>query len=177
MKQLERKNRYCYRTPAAFRRLCVETTPVPGFCRWRCQPPSGGCVLKLGIVAAACLLGDQPPSGGCVLKRPASVIRGAHGSQPPSGGCVLKPIISATLNLVVFQPPSGGCVLKLRVCQTAREWASQPPSGGCVLKPSPLGSPRTGCSPAAFRRLCVETSAAKPCPTASITSRLQAAVC
>ena len=32
------------------------------------QPPSGGCVLKLRLTAAAALSLIQPPSGGCVLK-------------------------------------------------------------------------------------------------------------
>ena len=33
--------------PAAFRRLCVETLMMNGLSRLNCQPPSGGCVLKL----------------------------------------------------------------------------------------------------------------------------------
>ena len=33
--------------PAAFRRLCVETSSVFFSQRVRSQPPSGGCVLKL----------------------------------------------------------------------------------------------------------------------------------
>ena len=36
------------RKPAAFGRLCVETTAKPlGFAAGIYQPPSGGCVLKL----------------------------------------------------------------------------------------------------------------------------------
>ena len=33
--------------PAAFRRLCVETKQRVNIINIRCQPPSGGCVLKL----------------------------------------------------------------------------------------------------------------------------------
>ena len=57
-------------------------------------------------------------------------------NQPPSGGCVLKPSIGSITVNIGLQPPSGGCVLKLswRIC-----------SG-------------RGGLPAAFRRLCVETS-------------------
>ena len=33
------------------------------------QPPSGGCVLKLGLLPYLCAVLCQPPSGGCVLKR------------------------------------------------------------------------------------------------------------
>ena len=35
---------------------------------------------------------------------------------------------------------------------------SQPPSGGCVLKQHLIVSVAVGLEPAAFRRLCVETS-------------------
>ena len=35
--------------PAAFGRLCVETSVAFGFCGLVTQPPSGGCVLKLAI--------------------------------------------------------------------------------------------------------------------------------
>ena len=35
---------------AAFGRLCVETIPMPALMYWsKCQPPSGGCVLKRGV--------------------------------------------------------------------------------------------------------------------------------
>ena len=38
--------------PAAFGRLCVETdSPEPGVAPRPDQPPSGGCVLKLGLLA------------------------------------------------------------------------------------------------------------------------------
>ena len=37
--------------PAAFRRLCVETTHIKFTKKFpKVQPPSGGCVLKLGAV-------------------------------------------------------------------------------------------------------------------------------
>ena len=55
------------------------------------------------------------------------------------------------------QPPSGGCVLKLRHQMCGRMDWFQPPSGGCVLK---QGAGKNGGiiqTPAAFRRLCVET--------------------
>ena len=119
---------------AAFRRLCVETAPAspPG---WAIsQPPSGGCVLK--------------PSRPFLLARPTA--------QPPSGGCVLKPSRPFLLARPTAQPPSGGCVLKPAFVRGKAEIADQPPSGGCVLK---LPRQRTGkpAYAAAFRRLCVET--------------------
>ena len=56
--------------PAAFRRLCVETKNMTLKPPVRiAQPPSGGCVLKLTILAVGRPLLGQPPSGGCVLKR------------------------------------------------------------------------------------------------------------
>ena len=55
-----------------------------------CQPPSGGCVLKLDKAARAAFGVDQPPSGGCVLKHFFPFLLISVFSQPPSGGCVLK---------------------------------------------------------------------------------------
>ena len=54
--------------PAAFRRLCVETRNKSRLLMRGTQPPSGGCVLKLLPNPAAEYEGNQPPSGGCVLK-------------------------------------------------------------------------------------------------------------
>ena len=33
------------------------------------QPPSGGCMLKLIVIAIKAVEMIQPPSGGCVLKQ------------------------------------------------------------------------------------------------------------
>ena len=38
-------------TPAAFRRLCVETIELDMLVLKLSQPPLGGCVLKLGVIA------------------------------------------------------------------------------------------------------------------------------
>ena len=54
--------------PAAFGRLCVETTAQKVMWNLPTQPPSGGCVLKpIGGIYNAVFF-RQPPSGGCVLK-------------------------------------------------------------------------------------------------------------
>ncbi len=58
------------RLSAAFRRLCVETRKGVVMGRLGCQPPSGGCVLKLFGAARLRFARRQPPSGGCVLKPP-----------------------------------------------------------------------------------------------------------
>ena len=42
-----------WESPAAFRRLCVETNKKSRFFQDGFQPPSGGCVLKHSISAAA----------------------------------------------------------------------------------------------------------------------------
>ena len=75
------------------------------------------------------------------------------------------------------QPPSGGCVLKPCVGVGLVLGAAQPPSGGCVLKPQGLDSGRNHMKPAAFRRLCVETSPNLNTARIMAASRLQAAVC
>mgnify|MGYP000886191994 CR=1 FL=1 len=75
------------------------------------------------------------------------------------------------------QPPSGGCVLKQCLGCGGLGIDSQPPSGGCVLKliVEPNIPPRD--KPAAFRRLCVETTTSGILSRVNVTSRLQAAVC
>ena len=143
--------------PAAFRRLCVETS-----CRYKIgkiwhQPPSGGCVLK----RSCCLLhvydDFQPPSGGCVLKPEYVCVYERTKNQPPSGGCVLKHVKSPMFQQVQNQPPSGGCVLKRCCTNRILTFFNQPPSGGCVLKPNTIRDIGMTHKPAAFRRLCVET--------------------
>ena len=78
--------------------------------------------------------------------------------QPPSGGCVLKRIKQLLYNIVRIQPPSGGCVLKHKIDEKVLDYYNQPPSGGCVLKHNVIDELDTPTRPAAFRRLCVETS-------------------
>ena len=100
------------RQPAAFGRLCVETLGFDFAALSDCQPPSGGCVLKLSLFISSCGKICQPPSGGCVLKQdPIPLIR-AILTQPPSGGCVLKLAENIARHCAKNQPPSGGCVLK-----------------------------------------------------------------
>ena len=77
----------------------------------------------------------QPPSGGCVLKLTAPIYFNLCLNQPPSGGCVLKPTINGTNSDYKCQPPSGGCVLKQNGMDFEKTANNQPPSGGCVLKP------------------------------------------
>ena len=80
------------------------------------------------------------------------------GRQPPSGGCVLKPDYVAELETHRHQPPSGGCVLKLGQQSDHAHRLGQPPSGGCVLKHLYTFSIIKYAGPAAFGRLCVETT-------------------
>ena len=122
--------------PAAFGRLCVETTYLNSLSyAEQTQPPSGGCVLKLA---------KRGGENGFI-------------SQPPSGGCVLKPVKSRLFGRRQTQPPSGGCVLKLRGRFAAYPTHPQPPSGGCVLKRPFIIAIAWISAPAAFGRLCVET--------------------
>ena len=63
------KKRLTQAWPAAFGRLCVETFhDAFNDGKYKHQPPSGGCVLKLRLRGRRLLRKSQPPSGGCVLK-------------------------------------------------------------------------------------------------------------
>ena len=136
LKQVYRWQRLKSREPAAFRRLCVETTTVyVEFPFARNQPPLGGCVLKLGYRHLLVFRSTQPPLGGCVLKPEVPDGGGEPDCQPPLGGCVLKPLRRGLGNTAFIQPPLGGCVLKHALDSNAD----------------------TTDNPAAFRRLCVET--------------------
>ena len=57
-----------FRNPAAFRRLCVETSQGTPLKEITNQPPLGGCVLKHCTPCVQRPVGSQPPLGGCVLK-------------------------------------------------------------------------------------------------------------
>ena len=77
--------------------------------------------------------------------------------QPPLGGCVLKHRSRNGYGSLGCQPPLGGCVLKLRQIAGKRQRFRQPPLGGCVLKHCIFLIYSACYTPAAFRRLCVET--------------------
>ena len=79
--------------------------------------------------------------------------------------------------MLASQPPSGGCVLKLDTNSRNEAIVNQPPSGGCVLKQFEKLKQYAFATPAAFRRLCVETFISNWFNHDAIPSRLQAAVC
>ena len=99
------------------------------------QPPSGGCVLKLGCEKGASEL-SYPAAFRrlCVETQEYQLLRARHINQPPSGGCVLKQVVAEVQVVVEVQPPSGGCVLKQFRNTMNKYFPTQPPSGGCVLK-------------------------------------------
>ena len=74
--------------------------------------------------------------------------------------CVETSISAVASWFLMYQPPSGGCVLKLPLAIRIYAARYQPPSGGCVLKLVIFGNTLPAGAPAAFRRLCVETSEA-----------------
>ena len=158
-------------------------------------------MLKLTALTVTCISACQPPSGGCVLKLlvhihycyqiyPAAFRRLCvethqcqHATRRPSPAafrrlCVETPILSQA-------KMSGKPAAFRRLCvETAAPTlpnsssANQPPSGGCVLKRTGRGHNRLPGRPAAFRRLCVETpSSRRQIHSQHPTSRLQAAVC
>ena len=77
--------------PAAFGRLCVETSFVFGLVKRMNQPPSGGCVLKLRRPRAAQTIYVPAAFGRLCVETSSGVAFRGGATQPPSGGCVLKP--------------------------------------------------------------------------------------
>ena len=108
---------------ATFGWLCVETSSFKEVVYEKLQPPSGGCVLKLGginstdIVVVAATFGWlcvetrkikktrywslQPPSGGCVLKPYQYRAHGNRFTPATFGGYTLKQIL-INLNSIIF---------------------------------------------------------------------------
>ena len=134
------KLRYCQqrpplRLPAAFRRLCVETSaPSPVSARGR-QPPSGGCVLKPALRAVQNLRLSQPPSGGCVLKHTRTNRK--QQKRPPAA---FRRLCVETADEFFAFGVAGPAAFR-RLC----------------VETLILRDFKRGLNPAAFRRLCVET--------------------
>ena len=126
--------------PAAFRRLCVETSWKNGCVPMsHDQPPSGGCVLKLGKYEITFELVNQPPSGGCVLKH--SVIHRRCFWPIPAA---FRRLCVETRLKLNRRNPYGVPAAFRRLCvettshkKSAAALEIQPPSGGCVLKLPP----------------------------------------
>ena len=161
--------------PAAFGRLCVETICLMVIIGQKFQPPSGGCVLKpvgrntLGRSSSAAAFGRL-----CVETALSASAR-ALVSAAAFGRLCVETLSKRTTKRKCSQPPSGGCVLKRFATPSACIFANQPPSGGCVLKLVNQDA-QAYSFPAAFGRLCVETS--HGCPQHKPNaSRLRAAVC
>ena len=137
--------------PAAFRRLCVETPiTVSAYRIWQPAAFRRLCVetdLRIGYG-----VGDWPAAFRRLCVETSKTLSAKHVSacQPPLGGCVLKPAPCRRRGLRPVQPPLGGCVLK-------RQRAA------CRL---------AFYSPAAFRRLCVETRLGRGTAQDQAASRL-----
>ena len=98
-------------------------------------------------------------------------------AQPPSGGCVLKRLEAYALSRCLCQPPSGGCVLKQEVAANQAGRAVPAAFGRLCVETSFLLPLPPVPEPAAFGRLCVETRKSRWYSFSSSTSRLRAAVC
>ena len=164
-------------TPAAFRRLCVETENP---CRAQgaiYQPPSGGCVLKhVGARQTNAPEPDQPPSGGCVLKLRRLKIRQSR-NKPAAFRRLCVETVEIGRKYVISVPAAFRrlCVETISVIKSSVKRA-QPPSGGCVLKLylipiaiAMLGQPPSGG--------CVLKQPFTDDFSLKFPSRLQAAVC
>ena len=124
-----------YRRPAAFGRLCVETTYTSLFGQRLAQPPSGGCVLKPVISKYPVPVHPQPPSGGCVLKRRLSW-RPRRRVDPAAFGRLCVETVKLEHKELFLKPAAFGrlCV-ETKLHNIVRcKGNCQPPSGGCVLK-------------------------------------------
>ena len=144
-------------TPAAFRRLCVETTAIP--VRLPSASPAAFrrlCVETSAYAATGTKKATQPPSGGCVLK-PRYIIQNPIYRDPAAFRRLCVETISSLTAGVML--PSPAAFRRL-----------------CVETSIDTGS-LNGIEPAAFRRLCVETVASRRWCESGSTSRLQAAVC
>ena len=119
----------------------------------------------------------QPPSGGCVLKQSHRRHSPTHGLPAAFGRLCVETAGAVDLIIGGVQPPSGGCVLKPAYSTAWQGLARQPPSGGCVLKHTNRLDDNGYEMPAAFGRLCVETSGNSMPRYSANSSRLRAAVC
>ena len=90
---------------------------------------------------------------------------------------MLKQLRRKAFGLVIIQPPSGGCVLKpsLQVKITLDLFPAA--FRRLCVETSFVSAGSRLWRPAAFRRLCVETTKIIQVTTTCATSRLQAAVC
>ena len=144
----------CY-LPAAFRRLCVETSVAHHRFLGKYPAAFRRLCVETNRVQLDVLSPSQPPSGGCVLKQHKIYI--TKNITPPAAFrrlCV-ETARAPSLRTMVSQPPSGGCVLKhFGNCRNVQQ-----------------------ATPAAFRRLCVETFWKLQKRATGNPSRLQAAVC
>ena len=122
--------------PAAFRRLCVETSCCP-IHRRRFGPSSlqAAVCWNFGLLARA--------AGGFPSRLQAAVCWNYNvktNIEPTQEASRLQAAVCWNSSVAVssssarIQPPSGGCVLKLLPKSRKLKRTLQPPSGGCVLK-------------------------------------------
>ena len=145
--------------PAAFRRLCVETTLGV---RYKSQKPYPAAFRRLCVETNQSDYPRhrskiQPPLGGCVLK-PLDIQRGEkRWDQPPLGGCVLKLVIGHVL-LMPQVPAAFRRLCVETILATLLSTFGDPAAFRrlCVETSRNIGSSGIA-PPAAFRRLCVET--------------------
>ena len=100
---------------AAFGRLCVETLTHLNAYHFSRQPPSGGCVLKLGS---------------------AGFVSGVQRSAAFGRLCVETMVLLFSVMLVFSAAFGRLCVETISKSTSFNELGIQPPSGGCVLKPA-----------------------------------------
>ena len=100
------------RRPAAFRRLCVETQNV--WLKHKHSVPAAFRRLCVETEKKQWVFEGMKPAAfrRLCVETCAPTRQQRQTSQPPSGGCVLKLLKMEIVALALIQPPSGGCVLK-----------------------------------------------------------------
>ena len=142
--------------PAAFGRLCVETRSIPGKASTAvCQPPSGGCVLKLRL-PSHCRMAARPAAFGRLCVETSCFDLFYNTLNPAAFGRLCVETVSGLTVLSAWLPAAFG-----RLC----------------VETVVLGGWGGFAAPAAFGRLCVETQKNIIKSNKNDSSRLRAAVC
>ena len=162
--------------PAAFGRLCVETTLSLKLLFSEVQPPSGGCVLKQRGKSALKNCSSSAAFGRLCVETTGQPRRSQTQAAAAFGRLCVETLRLQHLKHQFVQPPSGGCVLKRRWGKKKDSISSAAFGRLCVetLSRSVFG---LHIVPAAFGRLCVETIFGMTMVSPAGSSRLRAAVC
>ena len=159
MKQIVINPCRLFSKPAAFGRLCVETSVWTQNMTMVFQPPSGGCVLKLRLPESVRGSGGPAAFGRLCVETKRRAYPRWYGVPAAFGRlCVETWCMVGGNSFRCLQPPSGGCVLKPQGFDSGRNHMKPAAFGRLCVETSSSEMFRCASPPAAFGRLCVETS-------------------